>query len=84
MRDALAENTPATRTPALRTNRTWQSWWVTSKRTEAGADRTGRRRGRERVRERAFLDETTRARRVVEHMRKRGYPTPVWLAVGVG
>jgi hypothetical protein len=28
------------------------------------------------------LDETLRARRVVEHMRGRGYPTPAWLAVG--
>jgi len=28
------------------------------------------------------LDETLRARRVVEHMRRRGYPTPAWLAVG--
>lgn len=28
------------------------------------------------------LDETLRARRVVEHMRKRGYPTPAWLGVG--
>jgi hypothetical protein len=28
------------------------------------------------------LDETLRAQRVVEHMRGRGYPTPVWLAVG--
>ncbi|MCP2265986.1 phosphotransferase [Promicromonospora thailandica] len=28
------------------------------------------------------LDETLRARRVVEHMRGRGYPTPVWLGVG--
>jgi len=28
------------------------------------------------------LDETLRAQRVVEHMRKRGYPTPAWLAVG--
>jgi len=28
------------------------------------------------------LDETLRARRVVEHMRSRGYPTPAWLGVG--
>jgi hypothetical protein len=28
------------------------------------------------------LDETLRARRVAEHMRRRGYPTPAWLAVG--
>ncbi len=28
------------------------------------------------------LDETWRARRVVEHMRGRGYPTPGWLGVG--
>ena len=28
------------------------------------------------------LDETLRARRVVEHMRGRGYPTPAWLGVG--
>lgn len=28
------------------------------------------------------LDETLRARRVAEHMRGRGYPTPAWLAVG--
>jgi hypothetical protein len=28
------------------------------------------------------LDETLRAQRVVEHMRKRGYPTPAWLGVG--
>jgi hypothetical protein len=28
------------------------------------------------------LDETLRAHRVVEHMRRRGYPTPAWLAVG--
>lgn len=28
------------------------------------------------------LDETLRARRVVEHMRRRGYPTPAWIAVG--
>ncbi|GAA4897298.1 phosphotransferase family enzyme [Stackebrandtia albiflava] len=28
------------------------------------------------------LDETSRARRVVEHMRRRGYPTPAWLGVG--
>lgn len=28
------------------------------------------------------LDETLRARRVVGHMRRRGYPTPAWLAVG--
>ncbi|SDS57120.1 Predicted kinase, aminoglycoside phosphotransferase (APT) family [Friedmanniella luteola] len=28
------------------------------------------------------LDETLRAQRVVEHMRRCGYPTPAWLAVG--
>ena len=28
------------------------------------------------------LDETMRARRIVEHMRERGYPTPAWLGVG--
>jgi aminoglycoside phosphotransferase (APT) family kinase protein len=28
------------------------------------------------------LDETLRAYRVVEHMRRRGYPTPAWLGVG--
>ncbi|MBB6033573.1 phosphotransferase [Phytomonospora endophytica] len=28
------------------------------------------------------LDELSRARRVVEHMRGRGYPTPAWLGVG--
>jgi hypothetical protein len=28
------------------------------------------------------LDETLRAQRVVEHMRKRGYPTPAWRGVG--
>ena len=28
------------------------------------------------------LDETLRARRVAEHMRRRGYPTPAWLGVG--
>jgi aminoglycoside phosphotransferase (APT) family kinase protein len=28
------------------------------------------------------LDETWRAQRVVEHMRRRGYPTPAWLGVG--
>ena len=28
------------------------------------------------------LDETWRARRVAEHMRRRGYPTPAWLGVG--
>jgi hypothetical protein len=28
------------------------------------------------------LDETLRAQRVVEHMRRRGYPTPTWLGVG--
>lgn len=28
------------------------------------------------------LDETLRAQRVVEHMPRRGYPTPAWLAVG--
>ena len=27
-------------------------------------------------------DETLRAQRVVEHMRRRGYPTPAWLGVG--
>jgi hypothetical protein len=27
------------------------------------------------------LDETLRAQRVVEHMRRRGYPTPAWLGV---
>lgn len=162
--------TPTARTQALRTNRTSQSWWVKSKRVEAGADRTGRRCGRGCVRERAFgaasrrsvlrspgdgwtgqfgrkvlcmccahpeelpaevlddvasvvgaevtllsrlpggvnggamrvqlagranavlkavprahpnhLDETLRAQRVVEHMRRRGYPTPAWLGVG--
>ena len=30
----------------------------------------------------SHLDETLRAQRVVEHMRGRGYPTPVWLGVG--
>ncbi len=30
----------------------------------------------------SHLDETLRARRVVEHMRRRGYPTPAWLGVG--
>jgi hypothetical protein len=30
----------------------------------------------------SHLDETLRAQRVVEHMRKRGYPTPAWLRVG--
>jgi aminoglycoside phosphotransferase (APT) family kinase protein len=28
------------------------------------------------------LDESLRAQRVVEHMRRRGYPTPAWLGVG--
>ena len=28
------------------------------------------------------LDETLRAQRVVEHMRRRGYPTPAWLGAG--
>ncbi len=28
------------------------------------------------------LDEMLRAQRVVEHMRRRGYPTPAWLGVG--
>ena len=28
------------------------------------------------------LNETLRARRIVEHMRSRGYPTPAWLGVG--
>ena len=28
------------------------------------------------------LEDTVRARRVVAHMRSRGYPTPAWLAVG--
>ncbi|CAN5306046.1 hypothetical protein BH09ACT12_BH09ACT12_17070 [soil metagenome] len=28
------------------------------------------------------LDEALRAQRVVEHMRRRGYPTPAWLGVG--
>ncbi|QWZ08646.1 phosphotransferase [Nocardioides panacis] len=28
------------------------------------------------------LDEALRAQRVVEHMRRRGYPTPAWLSVG--
>src|SRR4051794_13893504 len=28
------------------------------------------------------LDETLRAQRVVEHMRRGGYPTPAWLGVG--
>jgi aminoglycoside phosphotransferase (APT) family kinase protein len=28
------------------------------------------------------LEETLRAQRVVEHMRRRGYPTPAWLGVG--
>ena len=28
------------------------------------------------------LHETLRAQRVVEHMRRRGYPTPAWLGVG--
>lgn len=30
----------------------------------------------------SHLDETLRARRVAGHMRRRGYPTPAWLAVG--
>ena len=29
-----------------------------------------------------YLDSWLRAQRVVEHMRRRGYPTPAWLAVG--
>jgi hypothetical protein len=29
------------------------------------------------------LDETWRARRVTEHMRRQGYPTPAWLGVGM-
>jgi hypothetical protein len=29
----------------------------------------------------SHLDETLRAQRVVEHMRRRGYPTPAWLGV---
>lgn len=28
------------------------------------------------------LDEALRARRIAEHMRRRGYPTPAWLGVG--
>ena len=28
------------------------------------------------------LDETLRAQRVAEHMRRRGYPTPAWLGAG--
>src|SRR6476659_9112819 len=28
------------------------------------------------------LDETLRVERIVEHMRRRGYPTPAWLGVG--
>ncbi len=28
------------------------------------------------------MDEALRAQRVVEHMRRRGYPTPAWLGVG--
>jgi hypothetical protein len=28
------------------------------------------------------LDETLRAQRVLEHVRRRGYPTPAWLGVG--
>lgn len=28
------------------------------------------------------LDETLRAQRIAEHMRRRGYPTPAWLGVG--
>ena len=30
----------------------------------------------------AQLDETLRAQRVVQHMRRRGYSTPAWLGVG--
>src|SRR5215470_10708776 len=30
----------------------------------------------------SHLDETLRAQRVAEHMRRRGYPTPAWLGVG--
>ncbi len=30
----------------------------------------------------SHLDETLRAQRVVEHMRRRGYPTTAWLGVG--
>jgi len=30
----------------------------------------------------SHLDEMLRAQRVVEHMRRRGYPTPAWLGVG--
>jgi hypothetical protein len=30
----------------------------------------------------SHLDKTLRAQRVVGHMRRRGYPTPAWLAVG--
>jgi hypothetical protein len=30
----------------------------------------------------SHLGETLRAQRVVEHMRRRGYPTPAWLGVG--
>jgi hypothetical protein len=29
-----------------------------------------------------YLDETLRAQRVAEHMRRHGYPTPAWLGVG--
>src|SRR5580693_7362858 len=29
-----------------------------------------------------YLDSWLRAQRVVEHMRRRGYPTPAWLGVG--
>src|SRR4051795_3535483 len=31
---------------------------------------------------RNHLDETLRAQRIVEHMRRHGYPTPAWLRVG--
>ena len=30
----------------------------------------------------SHLDETLQTQRVVEHMRRRGYPTPAWLWVG--
>jgi hypothetical protein len=30
----------------------------------------------------SHLDKTLRGQRVVEHMRRRGYPTPAWLGVG--
>jgi hypothetical protein len=36
----------------------------------------------ERLAHPAHLDETLRAQRIVVHMRRRGYPTPAWLAVG--